>query len=77
MAKIRQELTRVRTALRTYRHAAQGAQNAIEVAVRGVGRLSLSTALLLLPPKVGIPLGIAARAVERVVSLGIDLGLGR
>jgi hypothetical protein len=42
-----------------------------------MGRVSLNTALLLLPPKVAIPVGIAVRAVARVLDRGIDLGLGR
>lgn len=76
-ATIHRELLRVQSMIRAYRHAAHGAQDAIEVAVRGIGRLGVNSALLLLPAKVNIPLGIAIRAVERVVSRGIDLGLGR
>jgi hypothetical protein len=76
-ATVHRELLRVQSVIRAYRHAAQGAQDAIEVAVRGIGRLGVNSALLLLPPKISLPLGIAVRAVERVVSRGIDLGLGR
>jgi AAA domain/Relaxase/Mobilisation nuclease domain/UvrD-like helicase C-terminal domain len=76
-AQIQRELARVTAALRTYQEASRGAQNAIETAIRGMGRVSLNTALLLLPPKVAIPVGIAVRAVTRVLDRGIDLGLGR
>ena len=76
-AQIQRELARVAAALRTYQEASRGAQNAIESAIRGMGRVSLSTALLLLPPKVALPVGIAVRAVTRVLDRGFDLGLGR
>jgi Ti-type conjugative transfer relaxase TraA len=76
-AQIRRELARVTAALRTYQHASRGAQNAIESAIRGMGRVSVNSALLLLPPKVAIPVGIVVRAVARVLDRGLDLGLGR
>jgi hypothetical protein len=69
-AQIQRELARVTAALRTYQHASRGAQNAIESAIRGMGRLSLNTALLLLPPKVALPVGMAVRAVTRVLDRG-------
>jgi hypothetical protein len=77
LATVHRELLRVQSVIRAYRHAAQSAQDSIEVAVRGIGRLGVNSALLLLPPKVSVPLGIAVRAVERVVSRGIDLGIDR
>jgi hypothetical protein len=76
-AQIKRELARVTVALHTYQQASRGAQNAIESAIRGMGRLSVNTALLLLPPKVAIPVGIAVRAVTRVLDRGLDLGLRR
>jgi len=76
-AQIRRELARVTTALRTYQQASQGAQNAIETALRGMGRVTVNSALLLLPPKVAIPVGVAVRAIAHVVDRGVDLGLGR
>jgi hypothetical protein len=76
-AHIRRELARVTAALRTYQHASQGAQNAIETALRGMGRVTVNSALLLLPPKVAIPVGVAVRAIAHVVDRGLDLGLGR
>lgn len=75
-AHIQRELARVTAALRTYQHASQGAQNAIETALRGMGRVTVNSALLLLPPKVAIP-GVAVRAIAHVVDRGVDLGLGR
>jgi hypothetical protein len=68
---------KARVAIQSYRQAAHGAQHAIEAAVRGVGSLAVNSALLLLPPKVSVPLRMAVRAVELVVNRGIDLGLGR
>jgi hypothetical protein len=50
---------------------AEGGRHARQLAV------GVNTALLLLPPKVAIPVGIAVRAVTRVLDRGIDLGLGR
>ena len=76
-AHIRRELARVTATLRAYQHASQGAQNAIETALRGMGRVTVNSALLLLPPKVAIPVGIAVRAIANVVDRGVDLGLGR
>ncbi len=76
-AHIRRELARVAATLRAYQHASQGAQNAIETALRGMGRVTVNSALLLLPPKVAIPVGIAVRAIAHVVDRGVDLGLGR
>ena len=76
-AQIRRELARVTAALRTYQQASRGAQDAIEIAVRGMGRATVNSALLLLPPKVAIPVGLAIRAVAMVVDRGLDVGLGR
>jgi hypothetical protein len=75
--QLRRELSRVTSALHAYQQAARGAQNAIETALRGMGRVSVNSALLLLPPKVAIPVGVAARAVARVVDRALDVGLGR
>lgn len=76
-AHIKRELSRVTAALHDYRQAARGAQDAIEIAIRGMGRATVNSALLLLPPKVAIPVGVAVRAVARVLDRGVDLGLGR
>jgi hypothetical protein len=76
-AQIQRELARVTTALRTYQHASRGAQDAIEIAIRGMGRASVNSILLLLPPKVTIPVGLAVRAVARVLDRSLDVGLGR
>ena len=56
---IRRELARVTATLRAYQYASQGAQNAIETALRGMGRVTVNSALLLLPSKVAIPVGVA------------------
>jgi len=76
-AQIRRELARVTTALHAYQQASRGAQDAIEIAIRGMGRASVNSVLLLLPPKVAIPVGVAVRAVASVVDRGLDVGLGR
>ena len=76
-AQIRRELARVTTALHAYQQASRGAQDAIEVTIRGMGRASVNSVLLLLPPKVAIPVGVALRAVARVIDRGLDVGLGR
>jgi hypothetical protein len=76
-AHIRRELARITATLRAYQYASQGAQNAIETALRGMGRVTVNSALLLLPPKVAIPVGVAVRAIAQVVDRGVDLGLGR
>jgi hypothetical protein len=76
-AQLHRQLNRLTSALRAYRFASQSAQDAIEVAIRGMGRVGLNSALLLLPPKVAIPVGIAARTVERVLSKALELGLER
>lgn len=76
-AEVAGELARVTAAIRTYQEASRGAQHAIEAAIRGMGRLALDSALLLLPPKVSIPVRLAVAAVSRAVDRGIDLALGR
>jgi Ti-type conjugative transfer relaxase TraA len=76
-AQIRRELARVTTALHAYQQASRGAQNAIESAIRGMGRVSVNSVLLLLPPKVAIPAGLAVRAVTHAIDRALDLGLGR
>ncbi|HYL05577.1 MAG TPA: hypothetical protein VE075_06035, partial [Thermoanaerobaculia bacterium] len=68
---------RVTAALGACRQAACGAQDALETAIRGMGRATLDTALLLLPPQLALPVNVAARAVARVLERGLDLGLGR
>jgi hypothetical protein len=77
LAQVRHELARVTATLRAYQYASLGAQNAIETALRGMGRVTVNSALLLLPPKVAIPVGVAVRAIAHVVDRGVDLGLGR
>ena len=76
-AQIRRELARVTTTLRTHQQASRSAQDAIETAIRGMGRAAVDSALLLLPPRVAIPVNLAVRAVERDLERGLDLGLGR
>jgi hypothetical protein len=76
-AQLQRELTRLTNLTRTFDYAAAEAQNAIEVAVRGLARATVHTALRLLPPSVSLPVDIAVRTVERVLGKGIDLGLGR
>ena len=75
--QIQRELARVASALHTYRQASRGAQEAIEVAIRGMSRLTVNSALLLLPPAVALPVGLAVRAIERAFDRGLDIGLGR
>ena len=76
-AQIRRELARVTAVLRGHQQAARGAQDAIETAIRATGRAAVDSALLLLPPRVAIPVGLAVRAIERGLERGLDLGLGR
>jgi hypothetical protein len=76
-AQIRSELARVTAALGACRQATNRAQDALEAAVRGMGRATVAGALLLLPPKLAPPVEVAIRAVARVLDLGLDLGLGR
>jgi AAA domain/Relaxase/Mobilisation nuclease domain len=76
-AQIRRELARVTATLLTYRQGSRGAQDAIETAIRGLGRVAVDSALLLLPPKAALPVRLAVSAVERVLDRGLGLGLGR
>jgi hypothetical protein len=73
----RRELARVTGALHAYQHVSRGAQDAIEVAIRGIGRASVNSVLLLPPPKVAIPAGVALRTVARVFDRSLDVSLGR
>jgi len=65
-----------RVDLRAYQPASRDSQHAIETAIRGMG-VTLNSVLLLLPPKVAIPVGVAVRAVTHVLDRGLDVGLGR
>jgi hypothetical protein len=76
-AQIRRELARVTAALRAYRQASRGARDAIEIAIRGMGRATVNSALFLLPPEVALPVGLAVQAVSRLLDRGLDMGLGR
>jgi AAA domain len=76
-AQIRSELARVTATLRTYQQASRGAQDAIEIAIRSMGKAAVESALLLLPPKVAMPVNLAVRAVAHAIERTLDLGLGR
>ena len=76
-AQIRTELARVTATLRTLEQASRGAHDAIETAIRGMGKTAVDNALLLLPPNVAMPVNLAVRAVEHAVERALDLGLGR
>ncbi|HEV3459791.1 MAG TPA: AAA family ATPase, partial [Thermoanaerobaculia bacterium] len=76
-AQVGAELTRVTARLGACRQAVRDAQDALETAVRAMGRTTLDSALLLLPPKLALPVDVAVRAVARALDRGLDLGLGR
>jgi hypothetical protein len=76
-AQIKSEFARVTATLRAYQQASRGAQDAIETAIRGMGISAVDSALLLLPPKVAMPVNLAVRAVEHAIERTLDLGLGR
>ena len=76
-AQLRRELARVTATLRTLGQASRSAQDAVETAIRGLGRAAVDSALLLLPPKVALPVRLAERAVEHALERALDLGLGR
>jgi hypothetical protein len=76
-AQVGAELTRVTARLGACRQAVRGAQDALETAVRAMGRTTLDSALLLLPPNLAMPVDVAVRAVARALDRGLDLGLGR
>jgi Ti-type conjugative transfer relaxase TraA len=76
-AQIRSELARVTATLRPLNQASRGAQDAIEVAIRGMGSAAVDSALLLLPPEVAMPVNLAMRAVAHAIERTLDLGLGR
>ena len=46
------------------------------MAIRGMGRLTLSSALMLLPPKIALPVGNAVRMLAKILDRGLDVGLG-
>jgi hypothetical protein len=77
LAEIRRELARVGAILHRCQQAQRAAQEAIETAVHGMGRATLDSALLLLPPNAAIPVDAAVRAVARGLERALDLGLGR
>jgi hypothetical protein len=76
-AQMTRELERVTGVRRGYEQAARGAQDGIETAIRGMGRVTLDSALLLLPPRAAVPVEAAVRAVARALERTLDLGLGR
>jgi len=76
-AELRRELARVESSLRNLQAAGRATQDGIEAAIRGMGRATLDSVLLLLPPKVASPVEAAARAVAQSIDRGPDLGLGR
>ena len=77
-AQLHRQLNRLTSTLRAYCFASQSAQDAIEVAIRGMGRVGLNSALLLLTPKVAIPIGgRGAGRRARVLSRAMELGLER
>jgi len=71
------ELARVTATLGACRQATRGAQDALETAIRTMGRATVDSALLLLPPQVALPVNVAVRAIARGLERGIDLGRGR
>ncbi len=75
-AELRRELTRLDAGLRNLQAAGRATQDGIEAAIRGMGRTTLDSVLLLLPPKVASPVEAAARAVTQAIDRGQDLGLG-
>ena len=76
-AQLRRELARVDADLRGHHQASRSAQDAVETAIRALGRPAVDSALVLLPPEVALPVNLAVRAVERALERGLDLGLGR
>ena len=76
-AQLRRELARIDADLRGHHQASRLAQDAVETAIRALGRPAVDSALVLLPPEVALPVNLAVRAVERALERGLDLGLGR
>jgi hypothetical protein len=77
LAQVRHELARVGADLRGHHQASRSAQDAVEAAIRALGRPAVDSALVLLPPEVALPVNLAVRAVERALERGPVLGLGR
>ena len=77
LAQVRRELARVDADLRGHHRASRGAQDAVETAIRALGRPAVESALVLLPPEAALPVNLAVRAVERALERGPVLGLGR
>lgn len=77
LAQVRHELARVDADLRGHHQASRSAQDAVETAIRALGRPAVDSALVLLPPEVALPVNLAVRAVERALERGPVLGLGR
>ena len=77
LAQVRRELARVDADLRGHHQASRTAQDAVEMAIRALGRPAVDSALVLLPPEVALPVNLAVRAVERALERGPVLGLGR
>ncbi len=74
-AQLRRELARVDAGLRRDQQASRAAQDAVETAIRALGRPAVDSALVLLPPKVALAVNLAVRAVEHALERGLDLGL--
>jgi AAA domain/Relaxase/Mobilisation nuclease domain len=77
LSQVRRELARVEADLRGHHQASRGAQDAVETAIRALGRPAVDAALVLLPSEVALPVNLAVRAVERALERGPVLGLGR
>jgi len=75
--QLRHELARVDGDLRGLRQASRSAQDAVETAIRTLGRPAVDSALVLLPPNVALRVNLAVRAVERALEPALDLVLGR
>jgi hypothetical protein len=57
--------------------AAKPVEQILALVAEQLGAAAVKTAASLLPPALRLPLEVALRAVERVLDLGRDLGLGR
>ncbi|HXO29768.1 MAG TPA: hypothetical protein VOA80_20625 [Thermoanaerobaculia bacterium] len=76
-AQIKHAQARATATLRTLEQASRAAHDAIETAIGRMGKPAVDSALLLLPPKVALPVILAERAVAHAVDRSLDLGLGR
>jgi hypothetical protein len=74
LAEIHQRLSQLGTAVRRLERAAGAPEQALEAAVRQLGHRAVHAAVALLPPAVRAPVSFALQTVERVLSLGHELG---